>query len=226
MPRKSLIRLVSPLCILVCVSDCLHTNAFSTLPTNTGIEVRVCSDRDCITDGANEAKKLLESLVKKKSSKACVKITRCGCLGPCGKGPNVDVQIDGVRIKDARPGRRANVWCGIDSIPVANTMLQAVGVQIPERELESSDLEVQIESTRTLFNPDRTTRIALQRLLYACVLLPIVDAKQHGTLDVIDGTVYPNSYAFFALLIFIGSQFMGTNSRVPSVEVGGDDVRL
>jgi (2Fe-2S) ferredoxin len=211
------------------------TSALSSIPsTNTnnkkasaipaaGTEIRICHDRDCLTDGAVEAKALVETLVKSSSNSAKAKtpvtVTTCGCLGPCGKGPSVDIRIDGVRVKDKRVGQ-SNYYCfrQIDNAGAAADMLEQAGLVVPEKVVEkvSSNSEP-ISSTRKFLDFDRTTRIALQRLLYITVLLPLVDADQNGTWDQINGVVYPNSYAAIVAIVFIGSQFMGTGSKANSI---------
>ena len=69
-----------------------------------------------------------------------------------------------------------------------------------------------------MFDFDRTTRIALQRLLYVATALTLKEADQNGTWDMINGVVYDNSYAAIVAAVFIGSQFMGTGSKANSVK--------
>lgn len=98
-------------------------------------------------------------------------------------------------------------------------MLELAGVTMPERKVQSvaSKLGGEIESTREFWDFDRTTRIALQRLLYAVTLLPLLDASQKGTWDQINGDEYTNSYYAFGAAVFIASQFMGTGSQANAV---------
>jgi (2Fe-2S) ferredoxin len=206
------------------------THALSSMPSK-GTEIRICHDRDCLTDGAVEAKTLVEKLVqgssKSKSSNAKppITVTTCGCLGPCGKGPSVDVRIDGVRVKDQRVGQ-SNYYCfrNINSPRAAADMLQQAGIVLPSTVVEKlssdGDDESLIVSTRKFWDFDRTTRIALQRLLYVSVALPLADADQNGTWDQIHGVVYPNSYAAIVAIVFVGSQFMGTGSKANSMNAG------
>jgi hypothetical protein len=92
-------------------------------------------------------------------------------------------------------------------------------VSVPERKVQTvaSNVGGEIESTRDFWDFDRTTRIALQRLLYVATLLPLVDASQQGTWDQINGQVYPNSYYAFGAAVFAASQFMGTSSQANAV---------
>eukprot|EP00957_Ditylum_brightwellii_P044957 3410149-Ditylum_brightwellii.AAC.1 len=193
--------------------------SLSSVPLGKGTEIRVCHDRDCLTDGAVEAKKLVETLAKSGRSQSPVTVTTCGCLGPCGKGPSVDIRIDGVKVKDSRVGQ-SSYYCfrKIDSAEAAADMLQIAGVDVPEKAIQRASLDAEpVVSTRKFLDFDRTTRIALQRLLYATVALPIIDADQNGTWDQINGVVYPNSYAAIIAIVFVGSQFMGTGSKANSL---------
>jgi (2Fe-2S) ferredoxin len=205
--------------ILVLLSLAKEAFAFSAVPTNQGLEIRVCQDRDCITDGAKQADEIVTTLVQKGSSKIPVTVNKCGCLGPCGKGPNIDVRIDGVRVKDSRPGQsNYYVFREIDSAQAAAKMLEISGMDVPAEAVDQMEKAVQVESTRAFWDFDRTTRIAFQRLLYATVALPLIDADENGTWDVINGQVYENSCYAIAAAIFIGSQFMGTSSAANKVE--------
>ena len=94
-------------------------------------------------------------------------------------------------------------------------MLEHVGVDVIESSssddpASTTDVAV-IESTRSLWDIDRNTKIVLQRLLYIAVGLPMVMANDNGTWDTINGVVYPNSYKIIAIVVFIASQFMGTS---------------
>jgi hypothetical protein len=121
----------------------------------------------------------------------------------------VAVEVDGVRLKNFY------VFQQIDSAEAAAAMLAEAGITVNEKSINS---ELKVESTRSFWDFDRTTRIAFQRLLYACVALPLIDADKTGTWDVINGEVYTNSYYGIAAIIFIGSQFMGTGSKSNSME--------
>jgi hypothetical protein len=121
----------------------------------------------------------------------------------------VAVEIDGVRLKNFY------VFEQIDSAEAAAAMLEEAGITVNEK---SINRELKVESTRSFWDFDRTTRIAFQRLLYAFVALPLIDADKTGTWDVINGEVYPNSYYGIAAITFIGSQFMGTGSKSNNME--------
>merc|ERR1712113_641040 len=133
---------------------------------------------------------------------------RCGCLGPCGKGPNVSLTMDGVRLKDVRTGKKnRSIWSNVDSPEVASSMLKEAGISVPNQAIDKV-LKIEIKSSRTFWDFDRTTRIAFQRLLYILVGLPLLEAYKQGNWDMIHGVLYPNSYSIFMCTVFIGSQFM------------------
>jgi len=193
-------------------------SALSSSNIKKGIEVRVCRDRDCITDGGAESLEIIKELAKTANKE--VSVSTCGCLGPCGSGPNVDLKIDGIRVKDKRVGQNNYyLFRKINSSESAAQMLELSGASVPANTVNKMSKSYGvIQSTRTFFDFDRTTRIALQRLLYVVTALPLLDANQNGTWDVINGIVYPNSYIAIATLVFIGSQFMGTGSKDGSVD--------
>ena len=62
-----------------------HPLILSTTTSRTTI--RVCMDKDCKLDGSDDALAILSQLAPKSAE-----VTTCGCLGPCGGGPNVEVK--------------------------------------------------------------------------------------------------------------------------------------
>ena len=139
-------------------------------------------------------------------------VESCGCLGPCGGGPNIQVKDPtGKAVKDGRPGKsNYYLFKKITSAEETASMLSFVtGETIsPAR----SPVE-EVESTRGPLDLDRTTRIALQRLLYVVTALFLKTADEKGTWDVIGGQVVQNSYVAAATAVFVASQFMGTGSK-------------
>ena len=62
--------------------------------------IRVCTDKDCEIDGSQNTLKMFKSLL---GSRGAAEVTESGCLGPCGKGPNVAVRDEnGAAVKDKR----------------------------------------------------------------------------------------------------------------------------
>ena len=70
-----------------------------------------------------------------------------------------------------------------------------------------------VTSTRGPLDLDRTTKIALQRLIYVVTALFLKSSQEAGTFDMIGGEVVENSYFAGAAGVFIASQFMGTGSK-------------
>eukprot|EP00520_Triparma_pacifica_P019383 CAMPEP_0118669506 /NCGR_PEP_ID=MMETSP0785-20121206/20942_1 /TAXON_ID=91992 /ORGANISM="Bolidomonas pacifica, Strain CCMP 1866" /LENGTH=141 /DNA_ID=CAMNT_0006564203 /DNA_START=69 /DNA_END=491 /DNA_ORIENTATION=- len=127
-----------------------HVVPFAAPTTTT---VRVCTDKDCLIDGANDTLQLARTL-----SPSSVNVETCGCLGPCGGGPNVDVRVDGVRMKDKRPGR-SSFYC-FKEVRTDDDFKDVLRVGAGVEVKKTSDIVA--TSTRGPFDFDRTTRIALQ----------------------------------------------------------------
>ena len=139
-----------------------------------------------------------------------ITISKCGCLGPCGSGPNVDLRQDGVRVKDSRQDNYF-IFRNIDSAESAADMLRIAGVPVDEDSLvEARSSLREPTSTRKWYDLDRNSKINVQRLLYAVAALPLLTAKLNGTWD--------DSYYVFAGAVFVLSQFMGTGKNANAME--------
>ena len=133
--------------------------------------VLVCTDKDCALDGAEQMLSIAKRVLP-----ASVDVKGCGCIGPCGKGPNLKIlDEEGIRVKDKRPGENS-FYCfrRVDSVEALQKVLKT-----------SLDLDIKGNvklpppvSSRTFWDIDRTKRIALQRLLYICTFLPMIDRYQ------------------------------------------------
>ena len=182
--------------------------------------MRVCQDKDCLLDGSKETLALVQSMTPSAGSDNGnpVTVAPCGCLGPCGSGPTVDVRQDGLRIKDTRDGQNDYfLFREINSAKSVGEMLAIAGIPMPSSPETSGDDSAVIKSAREWYELDRNSRITLQRMLYAVLALPLINAHLCGTWDVIGGAVVPNSYYAIAAAIFIASQFMGTSQRSNAV---------
>ena len=173
------------------------------------VTIRVCIDKDCRIDGCDATFKIAKALAPNS-----VAVETCGCLGPCGGGPNLDVRLaDGTRAKDTRPealgSRTKYCFKNVRTVDDVKSVLQITGVDVGNKRC---DLEA-AESSRGFLDFDRTTRIALQRLLYVATVIPMQDAYQKGTWDSIGGVTYENSYYAIGAAVFVASQFMGTSSK-------------
>ncbi|GMH67870.1 hypothetical protein TrST_g13529 [Triparma strigata] len=164
-------------------------------------------DKDCRLDGSEDALAILTSIAPKSAE-----VTTCGCLGPCGGGPNVEVKDEmGKRIKDGRPGKSSYyLFKDVNSASEAASLLSFV-TDSPVKG-DRSPLQT-VTSTRGPLDLDRTTKIALQRLIYVVTALFLKSSQEAGTFDMIGGEVVENSYFAGAAGVFIASQFMGTGSK-------------
>jgi hypothetical protein len=52
------------------------SNATAFSAVSKGVEIRVCQDRDCLTDGALQANEIVETLLKKSSSNLPVTLSK------------------------------------------------------------------------------------------------------------------------------------------------------
>lgn len=190
-------------CLLVALP---HSVQGYSVPLKQGLEARVCVDRDCLTDGSADTLALVQTLAKDKD----ITVSKCGCLGPCGSGPNVDLRKDGVRVKDSRQDNYF-IFRNIDSAESAAEMLRIAGVPVEEDSLvEVKGSLREPASTRKWYDLDRNSKINVQRLLYAVTALPLLTAKLNGTWD--------DSYYVFAGAVFVLSQFMGTGKNANAMD--------
>lgn len=66
--------------------------------------VFVCSAENCTERGANDQSyELLRETIKNRAPQGSVKVTRSGCLGACGFGPNIAVYPEGVWYYGVKP---------------------------------------------------------------------------------------------------------------------------
>mmetsp|Transcript_26750 Transcript_26750/g.42252 ORF Transcript_26750/g.42252 Transcript_26750/m.42252 type:complete len:229 (+) Transcript_26750:109-795(+) len=212
--------LISPILLLVLLTT--PPSFAYTPPLNKGIEIRVCQDKDCLLDGSKETLALLRSMTPSSidndndDPNKRITIAPCACLGPCGSGPTVDFRKDGIRLKDTREGRdNYFLFREIDSPKAVVDMLAIADVNVLP---SSSSSEDEVMSTRQWYELDRNSRITLQRILYALVALPLLNARLNGTWDVIGDATVPNSYYAIAGGVFVASQFMGTSQKSNSME--------
>jgi len=121
-----------PLTLLILLILLLQLPNTSSLTAPTIL--RVCIDKDCQIDGCGATLDLAKALAP-----SSVKVETCGCLGPCGGGPNIDLRTaDGVRIKDKRTGR-SNFYCFKEG-----------------EELERSDSKIRRPPSHITNNPSHT----------------------------------------------------------------------
>ena len=58
------------------------------------VEIFVCTGRDCLEDGSRETLRRFKAL--KDEHGLDVKLRARPCMGPCGRGPNIDARRAGV----------------------------------------------------------------------------------------------------------------------------------
>jgi len=88
--------------------------------------VLVCTGRDCLDDGSLNALKRFKRL--KASCDLDLKIGARPCMGPCGRGPNVDARLNGKPINS--PGTGVRFWTNCEDDRACATVLEAAGLPV------------------------------------------------------------------------------------------------
>ena len=90
------------------------------------VEIYVCTGRDCLEDGSRETLRRFKAL--KDEHGLDVKLRARPCMGPCGRGPNIDARCAGVAVKS--PGTGVTLWTDVADDRSCATVLAAAGEQL------------------------------------------------------------------------------------------------
>ena len=90
------------------------------------VEIFVCTGRDCLEDGSRETLRRFKALKDKHGLD--VKLRARPCMGPCGRGPNIDARRAGVAVKS--PGTGVTLWTDVADDRRCATILAAAGEQL------------------------------------------------------------------------------------------------
>ena len=90
------------------------------------VEIYVCTGRDCLEDGSRETLRRFKAL--KDEHGLDVKLRARPCMGPCGRGPNIDARRAGVAVKS--PGTGVTLWTDVSDDRGCATILAAAGEQL------------------------------------------------------------------------------------------------
>ena len=90
------------------------------------VEIFVCTGRDCLEDGSRETLRRFKAL--KDEHGLDVKLRARPCMGPCGRGPNIDARRAGVAVKS--PGTGVTLWTDVADDRGCATILAAAGEQL------------------------------------------------------------------------------------------------
>ena len=101
------------------------------------VEIYVCTGRDCLEDGSRETLRRFKAL--KDEHGLDVKLRARPCMGPCGRGPNIDARRAGVAVKS--PGTGVTLWTDVAGDRGCATILAAAGDAIVAGGLSTSAAE-------------------------------------------------------------------------------------
>ena len=156
----------------------LHAASATTTPSTTSeappVEIYVCTGRDCLEDGSRETLRRFKAL--KDEHGLDVKLRARPCMGPCGRGPNIDARRAGVAVKS--PGTGVTLWTDVASDRECATILAAAGEQLVPENYESAPPRTFAESASKFY---RGYWKQINNVLFACTLVGAHGA--HVTLD-------------------------------------------
>jgi hypothetical protein len=131
------------------------------------VEIFVCTGRDCLEDGSRETLRRFKAL--KDEHGLDVKLRARPCMGPCGRGPNIDARRAGVAVKS--PGTGVTLWTDVSDDRGCATILAAAGEQlvVPEN-YESAPPRTFAESASKFY---RGYWKQINNVLFACTIVGV-----------------------------------------------------
>ena len=111
------------------------------------VEIFVCTGRDCLEDGSRETLRRFKAL--KDEHGLDVKLRARPCMGPCGRGPNIDARRAGVAVKS--PGTGVTLWTDVADDRGCATVLAAAGEQLVPEDYESAPPRTLSESAAKFY---------------------------------------------------------------------------
>ena len=111
------------------------------------VEIYVCTGRDCLEDGSRETLRRFKAL--KDEHGLDVKLRARPCMGPCGRGPNIDARRAGVAVKS--PGTGVTLWTDVVDDRECATILAAAGEQLVPEDYESAPPRTLSESAAKFY---------------------------------------------------------------------------
>ena len=131
------------------------------------VEIFVCTGRDCLEDGSRETLRRFKAL--KDEHGLDVKLRARPCMGPCGRGPNIDARRASVAVKS--PGTGVTLWTDIADDRACATILAAAGEQlvVPEN-YESAPPRTFAESASKFY---RGYWKQINNVLFACTIVGV-----------------------------------------------------
>ena len=131
------------------------------------VEIFVCTGRDCLEDGSRETLRRFKAL--KDEHGLDVKLRARPCMGPCGRGPNIDARRAGGAVKS--PGTGVTLWTDVADDRSCATVLAAAGEQlvVPEN-YESAPPRTLAESASKFY---RGYWKQINNVLFACTIVGV-----------------------------------------------------
>ena len=131
------------------------------------VEIYVCTGRDCLEDGSRETLRRFKAL--KDEHGLDVKLRARPCMGPCGRGPNIDARRAGVAVKS--PGTGVTLWTDVADDRRCATILAAAGEQlVVPKNYESAPPRTLAESASKFY---RGYWKQINNVLFACTIVGV-----------------------------------------------------
>lgn len=145
-----------------------HASTTATPSTSEAppVEIYVCTGRDCLEDGSRETLRRFKAL--KDEHGLDIKLRARPCMGPCGRGPNIDARRAGVAVKS--PGTGVTLWTDVASDRECATILAAAGEQLVPETYESAPPRTLAESASKFY---RGYWKQINNVLFACTIVGV-----------------------------------------------------
>ncbi len=145
-----------------------HASTTATPSTSEAppVEIYVCTGRDCLEDGSRETLRRFKAL--KDEHGLDVKLRARPCMGPCGRGPNIDARRAGVAVKS--PGTGVTLWTDVADDRGCATILAAAGAPLSPEDYESAPPRTFAESASKFY---RGYWKQINNVLFACTIVGV-----------------------------------------------------
>ena len=130
------------------------------------VEIFVCTGRDCLEDGSRETLRRFKAL--KDEHGLDVKLRARPCMGPCGRGPNIDARRAGGAVKS--PGTGVTLWTDVVDDRGCATILAAAGAQLVPDSYEAAPPRTLAESAAKFY---RGYWKQINNVLFACTIVGV-----------------------------------------------------
>ena len=88
----------------------------------------MCTGRDCLEDGSRDTLRRFKRLKDAEGLGTSCKLGARPCMGPCGRGPNVELNVAGRPVSS--PGSGVRFWTGCEDDRSAAVILEAAGFDL------------------------------------------------------------------------------------------------